>query len=343
MKTSNRKSLLLVCFLSLAAAGLQAVAAGKNILSPKFDDRPLEEPVQHPAWFKLSFLDIYDDVKEAIDANKKGLIIYFGMSKCPYCKALLEVNFGKQDIETYTRKNFDVVAIDVRGSRTVTDIKGKVMSEKQYAIAKNANFTPTLIFFNDDYREVFRLVGYYPPYKFRAALEYVADGHYKKEKFNEYLARGEMPPREDARALNKRDFFLPPPHMLDRSRVKAQKPLIVIFEQKECHACDVLHTGPLANKETLKKLDGFNVVQLDIWKETPLITPAGKRTTARKWAKELGIFYTPTLIMYDEAGKERLRLASVVHFYRLSSALAYMQQKAYKKYKNYRAWRESHK
>ena len=38
---------------------------------------------------------------------------------------------------------------------------------------------------------MFRLRGYYPPYKFRAALQYVTEGFYKEETFKEYLERAE--------------------------------------------------------------------------------------------------------------------------------------------------------
>lgn len=330
-----------MCVVLLSPLLSHAVEPG-GISSPGFDDRPLQqETVRHPRWFKLSFLDVYDDIKEAVDHGKKGLIVYFGQDKCPYCKALMEVNFSKPDIVTYTRKYFDVIAIDVRGSNSVTDVNGDVYTEKQYAISKSANFTPTLIFYDRDFKEAFKLVGYYPPYKFRAALEYVADGHYKKESFRNFLSRGEMPPREGARELNKRGFFMSPPYIFDRSKLKAQKPLAVFFEQKDCYACDVLHADPLSSEETTRMLSGLNVAQLDIWQDTPLITPAGKKTSAMKWARELGIFYAPTIIFFDEKGKEVLRLDSVVHFYRLRNALNFILSRGYLKYKNYRAWREA--
>lgn len=337
------KPVLVFLFLVLLFPFSLAVADSSGINSPGFDDSPLKEPIHHPKWFKLSFLDIYDDIKEAVDGGKKGLVIYFGQERCPYCKALLENDFGKEDIVRYTRKYFDVIAIDVRGNNTVTDVDGEVYTEKKFAVAKGANFTPTLIFYDKHFKQVFKLVGYYPPYKFRAALEYVADGYYKKENFRTFLARGEMPPREDARELNHADFFMKPPYILDRSKIAAQRPLAVFLEQKDCYACDVLHTDPLSKETNRKMLGNMDVVQLDIWKNTPLITPKGEKITAKEWAKKLGIFYTPTIIFFDEKGNEVLRLDSVVHFYRLQNALNYILDKGYNKYKNYRAWREAKK
>ena len=106
-----------------------------------FDDEPLEEALVLPDWFKLSFLDLKDDILEA-RRGRRGLIIYFGMSKCPYCKAHLENNWGKRDIVAYTRAHFDVVAIDVRGQRPVTDIDGRSYNEKNYADPGNRSSLP---------------------------------------------------------------------------------------------------------------------------------------------------------------------------------------------------------
>ena len=36
-----------------------------------FDDAPLEQPVHHPSWFRLSFLNLQDDLEEAIKFNKQ--------------------------------------------------------------------------------------------------------------------------------------------------------------------------------------------------------------------------------------------------------------------------------
>ena len=36
----------------------------------EFEDFPLAEPLEHPAWFKESFLDLRDDLEEAVAAGK---------------------------------------------------------------------------------------------------------------------------------------------------------------------------------------------------------------------------------------------------------------------------------
>ncbi len=305
-----------------------------------FDDSPREEAVVYPQWFKEGLLDLRDDLKEAVQAGKQGLLVYFGQARCAYCHRLLDVNFGRDDIANYTRQHFDLIALDVRGSREVTAMDGAVLTEREFAMMEDTNFTPSILFYDRDGREALRLRGYYPPYQFRAALEYVAGGHYAEEGFRDYLARGDNRRVFDAEDLNEEDFFSPPPYNLDRSRRAGERPLVVFFEQGDCHACDVLH-GQLLQDGTIRGLiQGLDSVQLNMHADTPIVTPAGVRTRVRDWAAALGFFYAPTLVFFDEQGREILRLDSLARFYRLSQVLGYVSSRAYRD-QSYPRWREN--
>jgi thioredoxin-related protein len=267
-------------------------------------------------------------------------MVYFGQRRCAYCHKLMEVNFGLTDIVEYTRRHFDVVPIDIWGVREVTGMDGAVLTERDFSLAKGTNFTPSIIFYDAQGREALHLRGYYPPYQFRAALEYVADGHYRRESFRDYLARGEGRMVFDAQDLNDEDFFSPPPYNMDRSRFASGRPLAVFFEQGDCHACDVLHGQALREPAIYAFFEQFDNVQLDMWSEAPVITPSGERTTARDWAERLGLFYAPSIIFFDEGGEEILRVESVVRFYRLRNVLNYIASKAYLT-ESYQEWRVS--
>ncbi|WP_456380069.1 thioredoxin family protein [Thiolapillus sp.] len=306
-----------------------------------FDDIPLKEMVQHPDWFKESFLDLQDDLREALDSGKKGIIVYFGQKRCPYCRQLMEVNFRQLDIVKYTRNNFDVIAIDIWSPEEVTDPVGNTMTQRDYAVKMGTNFTPSLVFYDETGGVALRLRGYYPPYQFRAALEYVADGHYQREQFSYYLDRGDSTLRFEAEDMVEEEFFLPPPYNLDRSRFPGERPLAVFFEQGNCHACDILHTQPLRQPAILKLLENFEAVQLNLHSADPVITPDGKKTSARRWAESLGIFYAPTLVFFDENGREIIRVDSVVHFFRLRNVLNYILSKGYLSHPSFQLWRSA--
>jgi thioredoxin-related protein len=307
---------LLCALLSTRAFG---VADNDSLV---FDDRPLEEPLAFPEWFKLSFLDFREDLKEALDSGKDGLLVYYGQKYCAYCKQFLETDLAKEDIQAYTPA-------------------GMEMTERELAVREETNFTPSVVFYDGEGREVLRLRGYYPPYRFRAALEYVADDHYRNESFREYLGRADVPLVFEPGDLNEEPFFMQGPMMLDRSRIWGERPLVVFFEQGSCHACDVLHSGPLADPEIRQRISRLENVQLSYWSDTPVVTPAGERTSAKKWAESLGLFYTPTLIIFDEQGREIIRVDSVVQFYRLRNILDYVLTEGYRNYPNFQSWRAS--
>lgn len=314
--------------------------------SSQINDSPQKLDLKYPSWFSQSFLNLKDDLKEAKAQDKKGIIVYFGQKDCSYCKALLEINFSKQqDIVKYTRENFNVIAINIWGSREVTDIDGQVLTESKYAEKHKANFTPSLLFYlHEDKqfpKESLRLNGYHPPYQFSAALNYLVNDYYQKESYKEYLERADPPGKFELSDINDEDFFTKPPLAFDRTRFPSNQPLIIFFEQGNCHACDILHTQPIQAPHVQELLEHFEIAQLNAHSNTPVITPSGKKITAQQWAKELNIFYYPTLVFFDESGKEIIRLDSVTKLYRLHGVLDFVRKKAYLKFPNYQRWRKT--
>jgi len=338
MKTRNLfLFLLLGLFISTSSHGKESAS---DVL--QFDDTPLKEALELPSWFSLSFLDLQDSLDEAVQSGKRGLIIYFGRKDCPYCKAQLEINWGKRDIVNYTRSHFNVIAIDVTGQRTVTDFDGKTYTEKDFASRMQTDFTPSLLFYEAKGRLALRLPGFRPPYQFRAALEYVADAHYLNEPFGDYLARAEDAFSYGRDDLNDNDAFLPRPFHMDRSKKPGKRPLVVFFEHPICHACDILHAGPLSDPEVNRRLQQMDAYQINLASHEPVITPSGQHTTTNDWARHLKLSFAPTLIFFDENGKEIIRIDSVIRLYRLNNVLLYVLSKGYEEYPTFQLWKHHH-
>jgi len=309
-----------------------------------FSDEVLTSDITLPAWFKLSFLDLQDDLDEAISENKKGIIVYFGRKDCPYCKALLEKNWRQKDIVHYTKKNFDVIAINTKGTRNITDIDGYVYDEKSYSLKMKTNFTPSLLFINSKGKIAFKLSGYHNSYRFMAALEYVADLHYETQSFKTYLSQAkDALDSEGGDELNHQEYFTSAPHNLNRSLLAGERPLAVFFEKKNCHACDILHSNPLQNKVIIKHFEELDVIQVDVDAKEQIITPAGVRTDTQQWSEKLELHYSPTIVFFDERGSEIIRIDSVVWLHRLDRVLEFITLQAYKKYPSFQAWRLSKK
>ncbi len=313
---------------------------GEIETSAEFDDRPLEEPISLPSWFKLSFLDLGEDLNEALQTGKRGLIVYFGQKYCAYCKALLS-DLSRPDTRAYLLYHFDIIGIDIHGDRTVTDIDGREYTEREFSRKYRINLTPTLLFYDAGRKPVFRLRGYYPPYQMRAALRYLAEGYDRKERFADYLERAGVPLAFEGE-LNTEPFILDPPWQLDRSRIAARWPLLVLFERPRCHACDILHNGPFRDPVVRQRLWQIEVEQLPFDSDRPVVTPGGRVTTAKDWARDLGLFYAPALLFFDEQGREIMRVDSVVQLYRLRNILEYITTGGWKEYDTFQEWRRSH-
>ena len=322
--------------LLLLVSTSQLVAEDSSTLV--FDDTQLEDELVYPSWFKISLGDLNDDLNDAKSNGKKGIITYFGQKRCPYCEQFFETSLADTDIQNYLRKHYDVIAFDIWGIEDITDTDGKKYTERDLSIRYKTNFTPSLVFYDSDGTPVFRLRGYYPPYKFRAALHYVAEDFYKEETFPDYLARANPGDFFLLGGLNERVFFSHPPYDLNKF-TRDEKPTAVFFEQGNCHACDLLHSGPLENDLSIIELERMNAIQLNMWSDTALTTFDGKKTTAQEWAQSLNIFYSPSIVFFEPDGKEIIRVDSVVQFYRLWGVLDFVNREGYKKYSNYQDWR----
>jgi thioredoxin-related protein len=320
------------------------VAAGRahaegDPLFPSIDDTPRDIGLVVPEWFTLSFLDLREDLEVAVERGKMGIALYFGLEHCPYCERMLHENLAAPDIRNYLSDHFDVIALDVDGSREVTTLEGETMPERVFAAQRRLNFTPGFTFVDAKGDEIFRIRGYYPPYRFRAALEYVIDRHDRDGSFREYLERADPPPKFELEDINEREFFTKAPYMLDRSQVPAERPLVVFFERRSCHACDVLHSEPLSDPGVIARIQQFDAVQLDLDAETPVVTPDGERTTAREWGQRLEIHWAPSILFFDERGQEILRIEAVVGLHRLSTTMEYVLSRAYEEFPTYRRYR----
>lgn len=278
-----------------------------------------------PPWFKESFLDIREDIAEAAKGDRR-LMLYFHQDGCPYCDKLLRENLGNKAIAEKTRKHFDVIAINLWGDREVTDLEGRATTEKAFAKALRVQFTPTLLMLDEKGGTALRLNGYVPPHQFDAALDYVGGRLEKKQSFTDYLLV--RAPEAASGKLHDQPWLMPPP--LDLSK-RDGKPLLVIFEQKVCAACDEMHAEGFPRPEVTELLKRYRSARVDIASAEALKAPDGKSLPMREWARKLKIVYTPSFVFFDAGGREVFRVEGYLRPFHLASSLDYVASGAYKK------------
>jgi len=305
-------------FSGVVAAAGQEGALGEGMVNPGYQDKP--------AWFKASFLDIREDIGEAA-AGGRRLLLYFYQDGCPYCAKLLNDNFGNRHIAEKTRQGFDVIAINMWGDRDVTDLNGAATTEKAFAAALRVQYTPTLLFMDEQGKVVLRINGYFAPHKFDLALDFVAGRHETRGSFRDFYAAASPVPA-NAR-LNPLAGGLPRPLALDR-RGNGGRPLLVLFEQGSCADCDALHTDILKREAVAVALSNLDVAQVDLWSTQALRTPDGRELPTREWVRELGIQYAPSLVFFDRQGREVFRTEAYLRTFHVHGAIDYVVSQAYR-------------
>lgn len=271
----------------------------------------------YPGWFKESFLDIREDVQEAADDSKR-VLLFFHQNGCPYCNLMVQRNLSQKDIQEEMKAKLDVIEVNMWGDRSVVGMDGKDATEKAFAAALKVQFTPTLLFLDETGRVILRLNGYIPPHSFKVALAYVNGHNEQSITYRKFVAANR--PAKSAGKLNTENFFSPVPYDLS----KGNQPVALFFEQKQCPNCDLLHREVLSDKSVRSLANQFDSIQLDMWSDTPVITPDGREITARRWAEELKISYAPTVVLFDREYGEVIRSEAMFKRFHSASIFDYV-------------------
>ena len=299
------------------------------------------EPVQQvttfdtfelPDWFKVSFLDLSEDNAEAIEVNKH-LVVFFWQDFCGYCKNTIEKNLTQQSIRDVFDEHFDVVALNIWGSKEVYGLDGTATTEKEIARSLGVQFTPTIIFFNADGKPVLRLNGYVSPTDMQVALNYVQNKTYESQTIFEYLAANQ--PRSANARLNRQPFIQDEKNLNVKGRPRA-----VLFEQTSCPDCDTFHRCVLSLDSVRERFEPFHTVQLDMWSTSPVTTTSGEKKTARDYARDMKIMYAPSLVLFDSAGFEIIRVESQLRSFHTEAVLEYIADGIYKREPNFQRYIE---
>lgn len=328
--------MLSILILSVSAISSLAQAEEPNVKVPDSLQGDMVNPGYHdkPLWFKESFLDLREDIQEATE-NKKRVLLFFYQDGCPYCAKLLQDNLGQKKLADKTRKYFDVISINMWGDKEVTDLNGQLTTEKKFTEKMRVMYTPTLVFLTEKGKVALRVNGYYAPNKYEAALDYVRGHNETKISFRNYI--GKYLKKPTSGKLHEEAFILKPPYNL-KKLLTSNKPLLILFEQKKCIDCDELHNDIFKRKETLKQINRFNVVRLDMWSKEKLLDIKGKAVTSKSFANSLSINNSPSFVFFDKTGKDIFRIDAYLKSFHTQSILDYIASGAYKKQPNFQRY-----
>ena len=318
------------CFVLALTMLLLATSA----VAKDFDDSNIAH-IDYPKWFVDDpFLDLQEYLGTARAESKAGLMVLYTTEGCSYCNQFIHVSLGDGDIADQVQKNFHSIGLEIFDDAEMTAPNGDSISVKQFADATGAGFAPTLLFFGDNGKLVFRAVGYQSPERFVKIMDYVSGEEYHRQTFRDFLHQENTADEEPqlATGLIADSLFEQAPYALDRSYFPAKQPLMVIFEQTGCSECEGFHNEVLALDEVRSTLQQFEVVRLDARdSQTPVLTPNGDKVVPATWYEQTEFTRLPALLFYDERGQEVLRTDALVLGQRMLNSLNFVLEQAYKK------------
>ena len=293
---------------------------------------PSPHAIAIPRWFSNSLLDFKDEIPEAAREGKR-VMLYFGQDGCPYCKALMQANFGAgpgaSAITQKTRQHFTAIAVNIWGDLDVTWVDGTRTTEKGLARLLKVQFTPTLLFFETDGRLALRLDGYQPPERFTHVLDYVIARRDRELSLADYL-NSVAPEKSAGQPLAPQPYLMKDPLRL--ARAGRNKPLAVLFEAPGCKACAEMHGEAFQRDSLRRQLRGFDVARLlpsGPGAPLPLSTPDGRRSDTRAFARDLRVNLYPTVVFFDAQGREAFRFDGYMRPFHIESAFDYVASGAY--------------
>lgn len=182
--------------LALGGAGFLAVGDRVRAAQTGAETELVENGLYTQPWFLESFLELADDLAEAASRGKR-LALLWEQAGCPYCRETHLVTLRIPEIRDYIRANFEILQLDIHGSREVVDFNGEAMTEKALARLNGARYTPTIQFFPETLAEigghtgkaaeVARMPGYFRPFHFLTMFRYVREKGYLKGDFRAFL------------------------------------------------------------------------------------------------------------------------------------------------------------
>lgn len=141
-------------------------------------------------FFDQSLGDLSEELENAKEQGKVGILIMFELDDCPFCHRMKQTVLNQPEIQDYFKQHFLILSVDIEGDVEITDFKGESMTEKDFSFKKNrVRATPVFAFFdlNGNPIKRARLTGATNgPEEFLWLGQYVKEGIYHKMSFTRY-------------------------------------------------------------------------------------------------------------------------------------------------------------
>ena len=77
------------------------------------------------SFFDTTFGDFSEELANAREQGKKGILIMFEMDECPFCHRMKTTVLNQSEIQDYFKEHFLIFPVDIEGDVEVTDFQGQ--------------------------------------------------------------------------------------------------------------------------------------------------------------------------------------------------------------------------
>jgi thioredoxin-related protein len=138
-------------------------------------------------FFSPTLGDLKAEAADARAAGKRAVFVMYVRDDCPYCERMKRDVLSLEAVQDYYRREFAVLAVDIRGAVPIVDFAGRSTVEKSFAAAQGVTFSPVIVFYDFDGKPLARQNGEIRDRReFLLLGEFVASGAYRTRSFAEY-------------------------------------------------------------------------------------------------------------------------------------------------------------
>jgi thioredoxin-related protein len=135
---------------------------------------------KNPRWNKFD-----DGMKLAKQSGKKILVDVY-TDWCSWCKTMDAKTYSDKNVVDYLEKNFVIIKLNAEAKEIIT-YSGHQISPADFAQGMSLTGYPSTVFLKSNGEAITMLPGYIEPGKFIHMLRFIAENHYEKKKFPDYL------------------------------------------------------------------------------------------------------------------------------------------------------------
>ena len=134
-----------------------------------------------------NFLSLTDAAQQASAANKP-MLLYFGRYGCTTCRKMHAEVFSDAAVSKKYNNEFVLAYVDTESGNRIRLANGETTTEMQFAARSRILGTPTFIYFSPEQKPLFKKAGFQTIAQMKQYVDFIAQGHYRTMKLQDYLA-----------------------------------------------------------------------------------------------------------------------------------------------------------